>query len=90
MTQAAQAIAREQATENSAVWEVTARQRLIAAADRLAARAGQPPFDAVGRTSREPRLTAKALGDLELTATLAEAVVELANQVDALKNGEPR
>jgi len=61
---------------NPAIWEAAARQRLIAAADTLAQRAGLPPFDAAART----KPGRQALGDLELLAMVAEAVVALTNK----------
>ena len=71
MTKEAQQAGRDIVAANPAAWEQQARQRLITAADTLATRAGMPPFDATARQRPDRR----ALGDLELMAQLAEALV---------------
>jgi hypothetical protein len=68
-----------------ASWESDARARLITAADTLAHRLSRPAFDQEARTARDPLPTAKSVGDLELTAPLAEAVVRLTEEVDELR-----
>jgi hypothetical protein len=66
-------------------WERDARTRLIVAADTVAHRLGRPAFNQEARAARDPLPTAKSVGDLELTATLAEAVAALAAEIDALR-----
>jgi hypothetical protein len=68
-----------------ATWESDARTRLITAADTLAHRLGRPAFNTEARAARDPVPTAKSVGDLELTATLAEAVVRLTEELDELR-----
>ncbi len=67
------------------LWETEARKRVIAAVDVLAARLGRPAFDATIRQSRDPLPTPKTIGAAELTATVAEALVALTEEVDGLR-----
>ena len=76
MTKAAQEAGRDIIAANPAAWEQQARQRLVVAADTLAKRVGMPPFDAAARQRPDRR----ALGDLELMAQLAEALVVLTDK----------
>jgi len=68
-------------------WEDSARKRLYAATDALAARIGATPVEREARVSRLPEPTPRTVGDLEATAILSEAVVKLTQDVDELRRG---
>jgi hypothetical protein len=61
-----------------------ARRRLVAAHDALAQRLGRPAFDEPARAGGRREMNLTSIGDLEVTALLAEAVVALAAETDRL------
>jgi hypothetical protein len=76
------------ATSQRGHWDYAddaARKRLVAASDALAARIGRPPFDAESRRPRTRTLDLEHIGELEMLATVAEATVRLAEEIDALR-----
>jgi len=70
-------------------WEDVARRRVKVAADTLAGRLGVPVVEWANRARHQgdPSPTSQGAGDMETLAILAEAVVRLGEELDALRQG---